>query len=204
MSEVVSVLSSLEPSLGISFALNLAYIGLPRFRYREEVRGHVSEILQSSFNGNEDQQVKLGWYQTLARLAGKEITATGVKIGKGVLPDGVWSKSYLFFDKKVDRFLAISSCVASAGLIFLGVGHSIGQMVTVLGFELQSYFSFENIGCWYTLVFVMTVFPLLFVQFGSYFVACAKGYSSKQIADILATMQANVLNAKKPETKKAI
>ncbi len=198
MNELVSLLPALEPVLGICFALNLAYVGLPRFRYREEIRSALSKELDSSFNGSEDQQITLKWYCTLARLAGKIITSSGKPIDYGDLPDGVWSKFYLFFEKRIDRVLSIGACVALGLLVFVGAGHTIGRLESVLGFAVLDLFGADHIGKWLWAAFILSFMPVVFVNAGNYVVLCAKRYSTKQIHDILATMQANAQGAKVP------
>lgn len=198
MGDLVSLLPALEPVLGISFALNLAYVGLPRFRYRDEIRAALSKELDASFNGSEDQQRELGWYRTLSRLCGKTKTSSGKVIIFGELPDGVWSKLYLLFEKRIDRILSISACLLLGLLVFLGVGHSIGRFSSILDIDILHLFVDENIGKSLWLCFVLSFMPVVFVNSGKYTVKCAKSHSEKQIKDILDTMQANIQGANTP------
>ena len=198
MVEMVSLLPALEPVLGIAFALNLAYVGLPRFRYREAIRTDLSHELAVSFNGNEDRQIDLPWYRTLARLCGKTKTSSGKRIENGELPDGVWPKIYVMFEKRADRFLSISACVLLGFLVFFGVGHSIGRFTSLFGYDVQWLFGQTGAAWWLWGTLGLAFMPVVFVNSGNYVVKCAKMHSTKQISSILATMQANAQSAQLP------
>tara|TARA_B110000908_G_C10212633_1_gene431055 strand:+ start:1050 stop:1595 length:546 start_codon:yes stop_codon:yes gene_type:complete len=105
----------LEPIFGSALALNLAYLNLKKFRYRDE----ISETAKEKIQQTPDEVHDAKWYKVIANLASG-------KLSWGVF-GSLWGILYaVFFHTRLDRGVSIIATVISAYYLALGVAHSVG------------------------------------------------------------------------------
>lgn len=190
----LSALPDLEPILGCSFALNLAYIGLQRFRYRRDIRDYANTELGDLAINPPENCIDTSLYKSVVRLSSlgndRKIFR---KSEQNADLSGFWSFIYeCYFECHQDRILTIASASISAALLSLGVAHNIGVS------WFSSYFSDSNIFYWYLLVNFILILPVASVVAGWYTVSGAKSFAAKQIVDLKLVMQTKVTEARVP------
>lgn len=189
--ESISLLPNLEPILGITFAVNLAYIALPRFRYRERIGEFAAEKLKEISNPTEAIK-KLDWYRGVARLCKMPNHSNGFDTKEVALPDENWAGTYKWlFEKHVDRYTTITIAFFAAILMVLGTAHSFGYLGNFFGYvPLAALFSETTIHYWFWLTVVGMLIPVFAVYKGSSVVEKACFWANKTVQVGHATMQA--------------
>jgi hypothetical protein len=194
---VVSLLSKLEPVLGITFALNLAYIGLPRFRYREAIRKHVRQKMED-MKDIPEQHCETDWYKQIVRLGnlgdndghavdGKEAS----KKSRDTLPSGAWSFVYaVFYEWHIDRVIAVSFSISCATLLFLGVAHELKLLDWSMGLFTEKW-----IGYWLLFTWLMSVFPPSLGVGGNFVVSGANRFVNDTTKNLKLTLKDNAQKA---------
>lgn len=196
---IVSQLPSLEPIAGACLAINLAYLGLRRFRYRSKIREHAREKLKIIEPKNGDAQIpeviesKLyRGVMRLARLTDNDLREEkNNKANYGSLPPGFWGFIYiLFFERHQDRFFAMVATVWAMAALILGVAHSINHMLFALplfvdGYELITFYALS----------AGMILPVVFVTCGKYVVDWGCDMATDQIGDLEKIMQGVARNA---------
>lgn len=177
--------------LGIAFALNLAYIGLPRFRYREQIQNHTRDKL-GQFSSGADDIKDTSWYKTLLRMAklnnGEKITRNDP------FPKETWARSYLvLFENHRDRHIVVFFCLILVALLSIGVAHSVGQYGSIFGTEFLWIFSGKAFHYWFIAILGFGLWPCFLVWKGSSVVKDACEYADRQIKDMEKTKQAGVM-----------
>ena len=189
---IISLCSNLEPIAGNSFALNLAYIGLPRFRYRETISEKVSKAMGELKDAPEKTK-DTGWYKALARLASLHESPRKLfhKSDKNAELTGAWSWFYeKLFECHQDRIITIFGSFFSAIIVLFGVLHS--TKASTAGDYLFIYPIILN---WIILIVIFQILPVIFVIAGWYVTKRAIAFAEKNIADIKKTMQTEAANA---------
>jgi hypothetical protein len=168
---MTSLLPLLEPVLGIGFALNLAYIGLERFRYRDKIREHAKPLLDSLIGVHQGTR-KTDLYKDLVRLSGLPNDEKDGTPGKSGLKRGRWAWFYRnWFECNWDREAAILSAFAIGILLFFGVGHQIGSLEwSNSTFKAGEGWWPPHITHWYYLSGFLAGLPVLNVCFGRWVV----------------------------------
>ncbi len=197
----ISFLPFLEPMIGLAVALNLAYIALPRFRYREQIQEHVKEKLEEVKNASEKLK-NSPWYKNISRMA--SIKDGLSKEDKKDFPSGWWSFWYVFlFEKHVDRWVVIIFTCVLISLLALSSAHSAGFYGSILSLDTLSVFSGSNFHIWFAVVIILGITPVLAVMLGSFaVVAGACKYTSTEIQKMKYDFKDDVQNASAPEAKK--
>lgn len=188
--ESVSLLSILEPALGISFTLNLAYIGLPRFRYRDAIREFVRKKMEE-MEDIPEQHKGTDWYRQIERLG--NLSEGSDPAGKKMilLPPELWAFFYSkFYEKPFDRFLSISAAVVCAMLVFLGVA----LQLNILEFMAPA-FSENQMAKWFWFTAVSALLPVIAVIFGNISMSGALDFVSRSTRNLKITFQKDVLSA---------
>ncbi len=189
--DLISLLSKLEPILGITFALNLAYIGLPRFRYRSDIRTFVKSKLDD-IKDIPEQHCDTDWYKQVLRLA--NLNNSGESQAKGdveKMPSENWSHAYvLIYEKHRDRHLVCLFAFTCAILLFFGVAHELGFFAATM-----PTFSASYIGLWFSLCAVMAVTPVILVVAGNWVVRKAHAFAERNIRNLKKTFQQEVHKA---------
>lgn len=194
--DVVSLLPKLEPALGIAFALNLAYIGLPRFRYRETIRDHVrTKMLEM---GEVPEHIcSTVWYKQIDRLRSLD-NHDGDEQGKlpaTKMPDGLWSALYVgLFERHFDRRIIVSLSVLCAGLVFLGVAHEIDHLDIT-----RTLFTGWLAKLWLWATACASLIPVVSVALGAVVVTGAKKFVNECITNLKLAYQQEARDAKLPE-----
>ncbi len=188
-----SLLPQLQPIIGISFALNLAYLGLPRFRYRDEIKRNTkSELEELDSNGNGFKETD--WWCTLERLAGERVGSAGAK-RKGKIPREFWGVMYeLFFERRVDIYISFFLCLFTGLLAILGVAHEIDYLKST-----EIYFTSPYIPYCFWVVASSGFLPPVWILSGRSVVGGARQYACDQIADMKKVKQVEVQNITLPE-----
>lgn len=124
----------LEPVAGACLAINLAYLGLTRFRYRIQIRNAAKEQM-SLFSRNGDQFPenikKLDHYNQLRSLCElpnhdyekAEGETSAAKI-KGTVRGSLYQ---VLFSKHLDRYLSYLCAGLAAMTLVAGVAHQLGS-----------------------------------------------------------------------------
>lgn len=148
-------LGKLEPLAGLSFAVNLAYLNLRRWRYKEHVKEIAREAVDdlSSKHTNGENYQHLSQYNALMYL-----TEDDHKKEKLPFFLKVFHKT---FGVELDIILVASSCVAAFVILCLGVMADIHMGEALLPFA--SYTSAQRAFC--LLIFTFAV-PVFFVWLG--------------------------------------
>lgn len=196
----LSLLPDLQPILGGAFALNLAYIGLPRFRYREKIRIHVRQKLDEIKDPPANIR-ETAWYQQVARLAalgnndGMEEEAKKNKKKKASMPSEIWTKTYTwYFEYHQDRYIVFFLALICFSLSSIGVAHEIEYMGSLI-----NIFNKDIIGYWFWFTIVSAAIPVITVFTGRYVVRSACQYSDRQIKDLARQFQKGAQEAELPQ-----
>lgn len=117
----ISLLPNLEPIFGGGLALNLAYLNLPQFRFREKISRQANDKVSNAPEAV--HQTK--WFKLIKSLGHQADPSTTEKVSMAL-----WGKHWgaiylLFFHKPVDRWLAGFLTVMCAFYLCMGVAHSI-------------------------------------------------------------------------------
>jgi hypothetical protein len=126
----VSVLSSLEPLFGASLAINLAYLNLNTFRYRDKMAEEARQKLTNAPATVKDTK----WYREIKSLADQPKAGyTKLDLPRAA----VWSHLYrCFFHWRIDNVVSIILTATSAFYLFMGVAYSVklfGDQAWLLG-----------------------------------------------------------------------
>lgn len=194
MASLASLLPNLEPILGAAFALNLAYIGLERFRYRKKIREYARVTMGDLAVNPPSHFPTTSVYKSVHRLAnlGDNERKLFQKSKNGDLT-GKWSGVYEYlFECHQDRGLAVAAAFLSVAGLTLGVAHNIG--ITWLDWA----FSTDWISYWFWLNVFFLALPVTLVGLGRYAVAGAQTFADKQVFDLTAMLQKKVEDAGLP------
>lgn len=184
--EPLSLLAKLEPVLGIVFALNLAYIGLQRFRYRENIKKHVQTRL-NELKDIPDQHCDTDWYKQILRLANLEQNdGDSLEIkSQEKMPSEIWAKCYVWiYENHRDRAAVVMAACACAALLFLGVAHEIPYLNWS-----RSPFTINYIHYWLWFVAFLGFLPIGFVLLGRRVVRDANDFVTRNIRNLKKTFQ---------------
>lgn len=184
--EVLSLVSKLEPVLGISFALNLAYIGLPRFRYREKIRDHVRQKMDE-MQDIPEQTCATDWYKQIFRLGQLENNDgdAGENKQSVKLPSEIWSKLYGFlYERHLDRAIVFMAALSCAILLFAGVAHELSY----LDFSRPA-FTRTYIHWWFWATAFAACLPVGLVFMGGYVVNGAVTFVNNNTRNLKITFQ---------------
>ena len=192
---MISLLSKLEPLLGLALTLNFAYLALPRFRYRQRMRSYVSEHLRS-LDKVPPEYEKTIWYVTLVRISA--ISVGDFNKGEGSskdFPTEIWCRPYkLLFERHLDIWLVgFLTLVLSSLIIF-----SVGQTIDLFGFS-KFLFTQAHIHWWFTLIVLSGVTPVFLVWWGRTMVDGCKKYADANTQSMMETMKKDVANLQTPD-----
>jgi len=192
--QIASVLSSLEPLFGASFAINLAYLNLKHFRYGETLVNRATDILnvEGGIGLNNPRFTGCNWYDQISSLINhsEEIAQGKDNPQKLNLPFSYWALVYrVLFHKivwhiQIDRFIACLATFLSAAYLVLGVTHSVGRMKWS-----EKYFTQPEIGneLIYSILFLM--WPIAMVSLGASAVFFGVQFIEYQLKGIKATSE---------------
>lgn len=199
MIENASLLPKLQPIMAVTFALNVAYVGLPRFRYRDTVRRNAGDALDS-LNTVPDEVLSTNWYTGLHWLAGRK-KSKEPPVVTPKRPDHFWTRFYaIFYATRFDRFLACTAILVFGVLIATASAHDIGTFLwTAETWGLPAV----NFGWARVLLYLCVSFgtmPAIFVFFGGKYVIWAESHLHSVIEDYEKGLQsiAQTADVKKP------
>lgn len=198
MQTQVSLLPNLEPMLGFAFALNLAYIGLARFRYRSEIRNFVLTEM-GDLKTAPEHITSTDWYKAVARLSSLEDfdRRWTQKSDKNAQLTGLWSTIYThWFECHQDYFMVVTGTVLTCILLAGGVAHTVGMF----GYT-HFLFSKDSIHFSFWLTVYLSCLPVVSVIAGKYTVSRAKLFASGHIKDLKKQLQAGAQTASIPDPK---
>ncbi|WP_294244667.1 hypothetical protein [uncultured Sphingomonas sp.] len=182
-SDIPNLIPALEPLGGISLAVNVAYLNLRRFRYRDQVRevalGHVKELRGAKIDD-------LSQTKSLKLLAGESVKCED-------LPAAV--KGFLaVYGKELDMKAAFAFSLFSAIILAAGVA------VNIKIWALSNYVGGE---AWVAVYFYILLFtlmiPSLAVYFGRSLSTSVIQYADRCNAQISSTYDEKVDQATVPE-----
>ena len=189
-----SLLPNLEPILGATLALNLAYVALPRFRYRSQMRETARGML-AELEDLEADQKRAPWYRTLSYLAALENDGSQKSLDRKSSPSGVWFTAYkIVYSRHADRWATIAFAVLCYVFLTLGVAHGLWP---------KSYWADFFTGLVITLIFyftvLMAVIPVFLAWWGGRIVMSAIDYCEREFDSIKAIMRDSAKRATLPE-----
>ena len=178
----LSYLPNLEPLAGAALALNLAYLSLDPFRYRNQIRANAEKTLDElKASSKQNQDIPKGSLQCkrVMRLAGHEDE------NKTKLKDGMYAFFFTaIYGRIADRHVGYFCVAISIMCLCLGVLHSSKQISFV-----NCWFDAENIS-WYTWSMVLIlIFPIIMVWLGRRVVAWADEFSKEEIQNLAEVLQ---------------
>ncbi|MEP0990019.1 hypothetical protein [Tateyamaria sp.] len=113
-------MSALEPLLGGSLAINLAYLNLATFRYRDQ----LAEAARSKLTNAPATVFETDWYKDIKSLADQTSTDS-VRLR---WHRSSWGTAYfLLFHWQIDRAISVLMTGVSVLYLFLGVAHNVGM-----------------------------------------------------------------------------
>lgn len=194
-----SLLPELQAILSVCFALNLAYLGLPRFRYRQTIADYAHEQLNflEELSGKVGKRIdNTSWYVVIVRLSLlPEQKADEVSKLKWGIPNEIWGICYrVFLERKLDMLFCTFLCMMAAVLIALGCAHSVGSCLST-----QWLFEATWIDFWLIISVLGTTFPPFLVVIGRFVVRGAKAYIDRNVSDMTHTLQSEVAQLPDPE-----
>jgi hypothetical protein len=178
----VNYLAALEPAAGFSLAINLAYLNLKNFRYRQIIeitaRKLLAELPKEKLNGDGfkalDQVKDLTYLENLdsdAQPSGARLALFGS-----------------LFGNQVDIYLCATLSVVSALILYGGVAENIGYMTT--GGHKYSSIIISHWGFW--ILVGAALCPALFVGFGKYTVRYAGKRAASASLQLAGLFQAQI------------
>ena len=174
--------------LGVCFALNLAYVGLERFRYREKIKSYAKKRLDDL--KNHEKLSKSSWLKTVTHLA--KLPNDSKALNKTEFPRESWCKWYrCIFNPCWDFNTSIFLTFCSAILIAIGVSHQSG-VDGILGWMFaQKYYH-----CWWWAITLSSIVPVWFVWIGKEMVFDARHYIDQQVDNMESALQDEARSAK--------
>ena len=164
-----SALAELASLASSSLAVDLTYLILDRFKYRESIRDHARRALEllrdKSSSVDKDHEDK-GIYQGLRFLAMLPITSTNINL-KEVIPSFKLRKLYPWiYASRMDRWSTIICVIYSMLCLFVGRGYGIGLDI---GLQRLPFFAIDSF-LWvsYWILCLGVTIPILFVTVGSW------------------------------------
>jgi len=167
-SVIAGLTSALEPICGVAIAVNVAYLGLSRFRHLKEISEEAKKELHI-FNGGETsfdalpQNIKdMKPYIVLDDLCKFDVKYDKVKIDD-VLDKGVWAWVFRnIYRPQNDRRASIFFTIISSFVLLCGVAFKI---------EIWNFFEFlfnkNYIHLWFYAVLFSGIIPVVFGFFGA-------------------------------------
>lgn len=160
-----SLLPSLEPILGASLALNLAYLNLSKFGYINIVKNSIGTRLDKLDPNVRNRIESTLWYRQMHALANVETLDQTLpwKAKFWIAAPSLWGVLYnVLFYWRIGRGVAILAVIYALVLLILGVGHSSGM--TDWG---ACHFSGDHIFNDYRLATIGLLWPLFVVTIGA-------------------------------------
>lgn len=180
----ISLLPSLEPVLGGSLALNLAYLNLSKFAYINVVKASIGHRLEKV---KDDATLRnridaTQWYRQMDALANVETLDQSLPGRKKpwVSAPGVWGFFYnILFYWRLGRAVSILAVVYALSLLILGVGHASGAITWG-----RCYFDESWIANDFTLATIGLIWPILMVTAGTLICTAATHFVKYQTQNL--------------------
>jgi hypothetical protein len=188
-----SVLPSLEPLLGASLALNLAYLNLSKFAYITVVKESIGGRLKRLDPSVKDRIKDTPWYVQMSSLAAVDTLDHGLPSPKKgwVKAPGIWGFLYnLLFYWRLGRALSILATVHALSLLILGVGHQSGAINL-----WRCHFSAGAIGNDFLLASLGVVWPIFMVTAGTLVCSAASKFVKYQTANLAQAAKSEATEA---------
>lgn len=167
-----SVLSELEPLFGASFAINLAYLNLNQFRYRDVIAAKAKLKLSDAPSTVHSTQ----WFKEIQSLADQ----TDGNETKLRLPATPWGWIYRpLFHWRFDKIFSVAFTAISAVYLYLGVAHSVGMFP-----HFQAPFTSSEIGNELTYATLGLCWPMLMVLSAKFCTSRCQKFIEYQLNDI--------------------
>lgn len=169
----MSVLSSLEPIFGAALAINLAYLNLNQFRYRD----HMASVAAGKLQAAPATVHSKAWYLEIKSLANQK----NDEKAKLKLPArSLWGLIYRFlFHWQLDRMISVFMTILSAMYLYLGVAHEVGlHSSTYWAFtegEIRNELNYASFGL---------AWPMIMVLCAKYCTASCTAFVKYQLDDI--------------------
>lgn len=190
------MLPNLEPLTAGALALNLAYLNLERFRYRDKIRSRArTELDRLNGGGSDNTPRKLlenRWFQEVDRLAalpnhdptGDDDLRSASYRGNGPLPAGPWGRIYNgFYERHQDMYVTCILTVYSIFLLALGTAHSSGILIST-----SCWFSADLIAFTFWGLVVSILAPIAFVIVGKQIVRWGKDVSKENVNGLVGLL----------------
>lgn len=188
-----SLLPQLEPIAGAALAINLAYVNLPRFRYRNRIRERARAKIEELRLGDQerlpDNYLVSEAYKQVRRLAflpdyDYDQSEEERKTLKEELlivdwPDGLWSKVYKrVFERNTDIVTSIILAALSCLYLLSGVLVSIGFLNPI-----NCITNSNDIAYHFIILVVSMFFPAFAIYLGRHVINWSIDFIDKQITE---------------------
>ena len=191
--QVVSLLPSLEPMAGAALAFNLAYLSLPRFRYRHAIRETAGKQL-STLRPDDGSDVpehfrRSKLYREVEWLAAlpdnHPASSNDDSKNNGQRPSGLVARFYAnLFNRHQDRFISMVMTGICLLSFFFGTAHSINHLTFS-----SPFFDGSGAICNLYLLLFCILLPMVFVVAGSQIVKWGHECAVDNVREIAKLMQ---------------
>lgn len=183
-------LSKLEPLAGIAFAINLAYLNLRRWRYKEQVKRLAGKILieLSAKHSNGSSHQHLPQWNALMYLTDREHRRKKLPL---FIRWFHWT-----FGIELDVILSVIACVAAFIILTLGVAFEIRMFQSLL--HLAEYSDAQRT-FWFLLLAIAV--PVFFIVNGRWLVSRIEEFIGECAEEIATIYENKIDDVKIPKPK---
>lgn len=203
---VDSLLPGLIPVETLGFSLNLMYIGLNGFRYRDEISSTAKKKL-GSFGAFPENAKKTTWHKFLTRLSLLSEIGSDAHFGEvedakkrykiarsEEAPGEVWISIYVkLFERHFDRVVSIVCASTCYLLVILGVAHATG-----VSSRFCEYFVVEWIQYSFYVGLFCAAVPVVFIALGKYMLSRSLHWINETLQNFSVQYKEKVVNVENP------
>ncbi|MER9274406.1 hypothetical protein [Mesorhizobium sp. M0520] len=197
----INIAAQLEPLAGAALAINVAYLGLVRFRYRDQIRDGARvelRIFEPSDKPAPANIKSMKMYKQLCELcalSNHDLVDVPHAIKDARINGGFWSQIYHYlYRKHNDRNITYFSSVAAGTTLIAGVARNIDTW----GFMDYIYNPWSG-PIWMYLLILFSVLPVAMVYGGRKIVFYALEHAREYREEIEKAMQTGSQLAQLPD-----
>lgn len=201
VASAAKIATSLEPLASAALAINLAYLGLARFRYREKIREaadtqrRVFEPAEKSAPENIKSMRYYKQLRELCSLSNHDVDDIPNANREARISNGIWSHVYHhLYRRHLDRYIAYAGAGLSGFTVASAVALNLGT------WSLASYLYGDSGGILWLYGLIVACFaPIVLVYVGRKIVLYAAQHAIECREEIEKAMQTGSLSAKLPD-----
>ncbi|WP_027058027.1 hypothetical protein [Mesorhizobium loti] len=201
VASAAKIATSLEPLASTALAINLAYLGLARFRYREKIRAAADaqrRVFEPAEKPAPENIKSMRYYKQLrglCSLSNHDVDDIAHADREARISSGVWSHIYHhLYRKHLDRYIAY----AGAGLSGFTVASAVALNLGTWSLTVNLYGPSAGVLWLYTLI-AASLAPIILVYVGRKIVHYAAEHAVECREEIEKAMQTGSLSATLPE-----